>query len=140
MVSSLAFPPHHPLLFCIFFLSGSESHEDLGPKDEAGPGWQGLDGSPSVFPAWFESWWDVEGVQGHPNLSEDESCKAAVCSPVPELCPSLAGHGQGLEKQPQLECHDSGPGNHVSTWPIWTSSFSSARQLGPRAPVSKTCL
>lgn len=82
----------------------------------------------------------MEGVQGQPNLSEDESCKAAVCSPVPELCPSLADHGQGLEKQPQLECRDSGPGNHVSAWPVWTSSFPSARQSGPRAPVSKTGL
>lgn len=82
----------------------------------------------------------MEGVQGQLNLSEDESCKAAVCSPVPELCPSLAGHRQGLEKQPQLECRDSGPGNHISAWPVWISSFPSARQSGPRAPVSKTGL
>ena len=55
----------------------------------------------------------MEGVQGQSNLSEDESCQAAVRSPVPELCPSLAGRGQGLEKQPQLELCDSGPGNRL---------------------------
>lgn len=82
----------------------------------------------------------MEGVQGQSNLSEDESCQAAVHSPVPELCPSLAGRGQGLEKQPQLELCDSGPGNHVSSWPARTSPFLIARQLGPRAPVCNTCL